>query len=110
MKKKYEYELEQKNLRRQEGLNPISEVVKDLIEHYRLQDRFDEIRILEAWNEVLGNTVARRTKKIQIQDQVLFVKLESASLKQELVMAKSRILKDLNQVVGKEVLTDLIFF
>ncbi|MDX2301853.1 MAG: DUF721 domain-containing protein [Microscillaceae bacterium] len=109
MKKKYNYELEQRaNLRNNES-NPVSRIVKELIEHYHLQDRFDELQIMEAWNEVLGNTVARRTKKIYIQDHILFAKLESASLKQELLMAKSRILTDLNKIVGKEVLLDLIF-
>ena len=109
MKKKYNFEFEQKSSANQGKINPVANVVKDLIDHYKIQDKFDEIKILEAWNDVLGNTVARRTKKIYINNQTLFAKLESASLKQELVMAKTRILEDLNKIVGKDVLQDLIF-
>lgn len=109
MKKKYNFELEQKSSADQGQINPVSKVVKNLIDHYKIQDKFDEIKILEAWNDVLGNTVARRTQKIYINNQTLFAKLESASLKQELVMAKTRILEDLNKIVGKDVLQDLVF-
>jgi hypothetical protein len=58
---------------------------------------------------VVGPTIKKKTLDLHVEKQVLFVKLDSDALRQELSYAKSLIIKNLNQEVGKEVIKDVVF-
>ncbi len=107
--KYYNYELDKINRQRKGKINDLSSAVSELLDIYKLKDRFQEMSILNAWDEVMGSTVSKRTQHIYIKDLTLFVKLESASLKHELMMAKSRILEKLNEHLGQKSVEEIIF-
>ena len=107
--KKFNFELEKKGFRRNFETNTMKEAVSDLLKFYKLKSKFNEMDAMDAWRKVMGESVARRTIKLQIIDRKMFIKLESASLKNELMMAKSMIIDQLNQAVGENTLDDLVF-
>lgn len=57
----------------------------------------------------MGSPIAKRTSKIYFQENKLFVKLNSAPLKHELTMSKSKIIKMLNEDAGSNVIEEIIF-
>lgn len=107
--KKYNHDLEKKITQRNHETSSVKTVVSEMLKFYKLNKKFNEIDVMEAWQIVMGESVARRTLKLYVQDRTMYLKLESASLKNELMMAKSQILEKLNQTVGKNTLDDLIF-
>lgn len=107
--KKYLYELEKQSSQRNTDTSPVKEVVSELLDKYKLKKKFKEIHIQEAWMQILGESVARRTLKLSVFQEKMFVRLESASLKNELMMAKSQIIEKLNTHVGEQVIEELIF-
>jgi hypothetical protein len=58
---------------------------------------------------VMGKTVANRTTKILFRDKKLFVYLTSASLRQELVNEREKIMNLLNEEAGTKIIEEIIF-
>lgn len=65
-----------------------AEQIGELIRHYLRQESLEsplnERRLISAWPEVLGPTIASYTRELYIKNQVLYVHLTSAALRQEL--------------------------
>lgn len=89
-----------------------TEQVTDVLYQYLrangLEGPLNEYRLLQAWEEVMGELVARYTTQKYLKNQTLYVHLSSAPLKSELMMRRSEIVKSLNDKVGSIVIYDLI--
>ena len=66
-------------------------------------------RLVDAWPEVAGPSVARFTREVTIYNQVLYVKLSSPVLRTELSMRRQSFIDKLNHVVGARIITDIRF-
>ena len=87
----------------------LKEAIDQLLNQYRLRGKFDETGIVMLWPEVLGTAVANRTKQIYVHQHKLFVRIESAVVKNELLIVKSAIIEKLNERVGNKVIEDIVF-
>lgn len=56
-----------------------------------------------------GEAIARYTTNIYIKNQVLFVHLSSSVLRQELMMSRQLLIRNLNSQVGAQVIVNIIF-
>lgn len=74
-----------------------------------LETPLNEYRLIQAWPEMVGNTIARYTASIRIYNQVLYVQLSSPALRENLIMERKLLVKRLNACVGAQVITDIIF-
>lgn len=88
-----------------------SETVGDVIYQYLreqgLETPLNEYRLIKAWNEVMGKTVSRYTTGLSIRNQVLYVRLSSASLRNEIMMRHTELVRQLNNHVGAQVISRL---
>ena len=66
-------------------------------------------RLVDAWPEVAGPSVARFTREVSIYNQVLYVKLSSPVLRTELSMRRQSYIDKLNHLVGARIITDMRF-
>jgi predicted nucleic acid-binding Zn ribbon protein len=87
----------------------IGELIKAFYEEKRGPGYLDEVKVIKGWNGVVGPFIAQYTKDLFIKDGVLLVRLTSDSLRTELGYSKSLLLKNLNQLVGYELLKDIVF-
>ena len=87
----------------------IGELIKAFYEEKRGPGYLDEVKVIKGWNGVVGLFIAQYTKDLFIKDGVLLVRLTSDSLRTELGYSKSLLLKNLNQLVGYELLKDIVF-
>ena len=58
---------------------------------------------------MVGKAIARRTKRINIRNKVLFVELQSPSMKQDLGYHKAHMLELFKKQFGDGVVTEIIF-
>lgn len=63
--------------------------------------------LIEKWPEVMGPQVARLTGTIEIKEQVLYVQIRSAALKQQLFECRTALIKKLNEAVGGNIVKDI---
>ena len=87
---------------------PLKEIIDKLLRAYGYQDQLDEIALIKAYESIAGKMFANHTKNIYFKNKVLYVQLDSAALKQELSYAKTPIILKLNQVLGKQIVTDIV--
>jgi predicted nucleic acid-binding Zn ribbon protein len=87
----------------------IKDALKKYLKEENIDQRFNEKKLITMWNEMMGAPIARRTTGIFIKNKVLFVKLSSAPLKQELTQAKSKVLELLETKMGQKVVDDVRF-
>ena len=87
----------------------LKEAVQDLLNSYRIKDRFDETQLITSWEKIMGAPIARRTNKIFIKNKVMFIELKSAPLKHELNGSKSKVLAMFREEFGRDIVNELIF-
>lgn len=86
----------------------IGSLLDQFIKANHLEKGLAEYRVKKAWNELLGVSVSRATQSLFIKDRILFVKLHSSVLRNELSMMKSDIILRLNESAGSELIEDII--
>lgn len=74
-----------------------------------LEHTFRQKKLLTNWEQVMGKTIASRTEKLFIKDRVLFIKVTSAPLKNEMLVAKPQILEIITKELGPNEVTDVRF-
>ena len=94
--------------RRVSNEGSIGDVLKEFIERNKLQAGMDKIDVQEAWKSLMGNGVNSYTKEVLLKGTTLYVSLTSAVLREELSYGKEKIVKMINEELGKEVIKDVI--
>lgn len=94
--------------RRTSNEGSIADVLKEFIEKNKLQAGMDKIDVQEAWKSLMGNGVNSYTKEVVLKGTTLYVSLTSAVLREELSYGKQKIIKMINEEIGKEVIQDVI--
>lgn len=87
----------------------VGELIKAFYEERRGPRYLDEVKIVKGWSGVVGKFIAQYTQDLFIKDGILHVRLSSDSLRTELGYSKSLLLKNLNNLVGYDLLTDIVF-
>lgn len=87
----------------------LKDVLDELIKSYRWGGKISELRIKESWTKVVGQMIDRHTSSMQVKGRILYVNLDSSALRNELMMARSKIVESLNKEVGKKVIDDIVF-
>jgi predicted nucleic acid-binding Zn ribbon protein len=87
----------------------LKDAIEQMLQVYKLRRKFDETSLIIAWPEMMGKAVANRTKDIFIRDRKLFIRLESAVIKNELLMMRSNIIEKMNERAGTSIIDEIIF-
>ncbi len=87
----------------------IGEALQEFMREEGLESPLQQQRLLAAWPEVVGRSMALYTNGLFIKNQTLVVHVTSAVLRQELLMAKAALIRNLNQKAGAQVITDIAF-
>ena len=85
----------------------ISQIINEILREYKIDDKIKEVRIISAWSEVLG-AMANPSDELYIKNKVLFAKLSSSVIRNELYMRRSALVRMLNEKAGEEVITDVV--
>jgi predicted nucleic acid-binding Zn ribbon protein len=87
---------------------PVGGVILRYLREMGLETPLNEHRLIQAWDAVLGPAVSRYTKELRIYNQVLFVTVSSAALRNELMMRRSELVAQLNARAGAQVITQIV--
>jgi len=87
----------------------ISHSLDQLLEGLGIQNRVRENQALVVWGEVVGDRIAKVTEPERVSNGVLFVRVQSASWKAELIHCKRQIIEKITRRIGKEVIHDIVF-
>lgn len=87
----------------------ISEAIRYFIKEHGMEQRVLDSMVIDAWNEQMGKFMEKYTDNLYVKNKMLFVKINSPAIKNELSYGKSKIIKHINAYVGEEYITDVRF-
>jgi predicted nucleic acid-binding Zn ribbon protein len=87
----------------------LKEAIEQMLQVYKIKRRFDETGIITAWPQLVGKSVANRTKDIYIHDKKLFLRIESSVIKNELIMMRTQIIEKINNEAKVILVEEIIF-
>lgn len=94
---------------RRNNTEQIGDLLRKFMREEGLETPLNEKRLIDAWKEVLGPAIASYTTDLFIKNQILYVHLTSAVLREELMMGRELLVKNLNRYVGATVIVNIIF-
>tara|TARA_Y100000996_G_scaffold414986_2_gene407683 strand:+ start:8224 stop:8520 length:297 start_codon:yes stop_codon:yes gene_type:complete len=95
--------------KRKFDIQKLSEVLNDFSNHRPIAKGLEVIKINELWKKVMGKNIDAYTNKVKFEKDVLYVKINSASLREELSFEKNKIIKLLNNESNTSEIKKIIF-
>jgi len=86
----------------------IDSLLQQFVKSNRLEKGLAEYRLMKSWKDLLGVTVAKKTKSLRIQNRKLFVTLHSSVVRNELSLIKESLIPKLNEAAGMDVIDDVV--
>lgn len=87
----------------------LKDTIQELLKVYRIQGKVTQQQVIASWEKIMGKAIALKTKELYFQDRKLFVNLTSAPLKHELNMSKTKVIELINEEIGQEFITEIVF-
>ncbi|EIJ39243.1 DUF721 domain-containing protein [Galbibacter orientalis] len=86
----------------------LSDALKEFVNENKLETGMDKVDVRNAWQNLMGNGVNNYTTQVQLKQDTLYVSLSSSVLRQELSYGKEKIVKMLNDELGKEIVKSIV--
>lgn len=86
----------------------LQDAMKQFLKNSKFKTYIQAIQIEEAWEQIMGKTVAKYTDKIQIIGTTLFISTSVAPLKNELLYQKDIIIKRVNDALGEKTIKEVV--
>jgi len=87
----------------------LGDVLQDYVKALKIDKKLKEVELIAHWDELVGKTIAKRTEKVYIKNNTLFIVIKSSVVKNELYMIKDELLKRLNEKAGEEIIKEIVF-
>ena len=89
---------------------PLGKLLEDFFEsNPQMADKLAETRMIDHWNHVMSPAISRYTNNLYVKNRILYVKLTSSVLKNELMMCREQLVINLNKEVGRDIIDKIIF-
>ena len=86
----------------------LGKVLSEIVESKALYRGITNEKINGLWNQLLGDNISQFTDKVELRNETLYVSLSSAPLREELSYGKEKILRMLNEEMGKETIKKIV--
>ncbi|MFN3918018.1 MAG: DUF721 domain-containing protein [Flavobacteriales bacterium] len=90
------------NKSRKDNEETLKTVINRLIKTYKLDEGLMEQELISVWEKQMGPAIASRTEFIRFNKGDVKIKLTSSTLRNELEMGKSQLIKVLNDALGND--------
>ena len=87
----------------------MGDAIQQLLKKENLDVKMSRFAVKNAWEEIAGKVIANHTTSIFFDDQKnIFLSLDSAAMKNEVMYSKESIVKKINQFCGYELVKALV--
>jgi len=83
----------------------LSEVLRNL----GVLDRLGEAKVFQLWGDIVGEEIERVTTPLRVEGHKLFIGVENAAWRQELVYSKKELLEKISEIIGSGIIRDINF-
>jgi len=86
----------------------ICDALKEFLKKSKLKNGVQAMQVKDAWEKIMGKTIANYTDKIEIINTTLFISTNIAPLKNELIYQKTKIIERVNEALGEKVIKEVV--
>ena len=86
----------------------IKKAIEELLDTYKLKGKINEVRLINSWEKIMGKAISNHTREMHIANRILYIKIDSAPLRHELMFSKDKMIKLINDSVGESVIEDVV--
>lgn len=86
----------------------VGDILNQIIKTNKLESGLNQVSVIDAWKNLMGNGVNNYTRSVALRNNILYVELTSSVLREELSYGKDKIIKMINEELGKEVVRDVV--
>jgi hypothetical protein len=90
------------------GQYSLAEAMQIFLNKSRIKGSIQAIQIEEAWESIMGKTIARYTEKLEIHGSTLYITTHMAPLKQELMFQKEQLIVRVNEMLGENTIKEIV--
>jgi len=94
---------------RRSNTQSLSDILREYLRETKIEQKLKEVDMVGSWENILGKTIARYTRKIYFSKGILYVEITSSVVKNELVMMREEIRRKLNEQAGEEMVEKIVF-
>lgn len=91
-------------MKRNSNEQPLKEVIEQFLRVYRLDKKMSKQDVIDSWEEIVGPMIAKHTTQLYITGPTLYLKINSAPLRQELSYNIEKLLELVNTKVGSDLI------
>ena len=88
-------------------MEQLKNVLKKTIENSGFKNAILQENAVSVWSDVVGKNISKISKATSVDKGVLFIKVESATWKQELYMQKNEIINKINKKIGSKAIKEI---
>ena len=89
-------------------MRKLSSVIKKIVSNPKISDKLENLKIIEIWNEILGNNLQKYIIDSKVYNRKLLVKIKSSTLRNELGFKKTDLINQINKRFGKKIIDEII--
>lgn len=86
----------------------LGDAIKQFLRESRMGSSMRAIQIKDAWEQLMGRTIANYTSDIQIVKSTLYISTDVAPLKNELIYQREKIIERINEHFGEQVIDNVV--
>ncbi|WGK64376.1 DUF721 domain-containing protein [Croceiramulus getboli] len=94
--------------KRQTEPQSMTDALGHFVERNRLRKGMDKVQIEDVWEEIMGPAISKYTEALKLEGSTLLVRLSSSVLREELGYGKEKIIQNINEAMGRELIQKLI--
>ena len=89
------------------NLNSINKIIKKIVSNPKLSNRLEELDAIEIWYNLIGDNLKKYILDSRVSEGVLYVKVKSATVKNELFYRKEMLIEKINSELKKQLIQDI---
>jgi hypothetical protein len=90
------------------GEYSMGDAIQQFLNRSRIKNSIQALQIEDIWEDIMGKTIARYTEEIKIINHTLFITTHVAPLKQELHFQRLKIMQRVNEVLGEQIIKEIV--
>lgn len=90
------------------GSYSIGEALNLLLEKSHWKPKVVELRMRDEWEAIVGKTISKYTRNINLYNKKLTIYTDVAPLKQELQLGKEQLMANINEYFAEHVVDEII--
>lgn len=86
----------------------LQQILQTIIKNQKLDEVLERNELIEKFEEVVGNQIAKQVKVKNFEKGILKIEVESSVWKNEIFLLRERIIEKINQSFGKTIVKQIV--